>query len=928
MSLPNCELHHIDHVSTETRDATSLYSQLGPVITSLRSSCRLEDLDPNNQDGLSWTCVSRLLQLTVDEMCRLDGSQAQVPAGRSIVCSLLSALSNHLAENISSIVDPPFILPDLNELRVSPDVMDGHALMLALLPFTNSVTELNEHSSIASPRECRAEATPSRTTELSLDVTVTSHYVYRSGRTKTMASDPQKPPFPLDVHILPSRVDPASVHVPLFVVADSTNIKYLMISALYQRFIFSIDEPLVGIEVCNNSPVVQVHLGWFMETGDKVPIVHIAYTTRDAVLGRYDLRELSAAHAFAQLILGLQVQAQNISQIMGRPHIRTLCWRLDHIGYSKSKERHEQIMENVATWRRNLPSPRPRSYSATYHRSVSADSPIGHRRASSATRSCPIHDWVIYSDSIGHISSTEEEDEEDEEDVLELINTLYEQSLQQHIMLEAFVFERDVIFISNLSPREDLPNHEHIKTMYDLYTQFNASVCIEKWKTSGSLSHLCSQALETYCNTLVEQNQNQHTPELLDANLIAILEEKLDIILLPSHYLSRLLNGEQNDPVFYHHLWEYFFVAFCYRDGAMIDGINLHFDVKAQMSKNRHAEMLQNDQPFTVADIKKHTEQLSRDALTRCITDAMSSYDATVQEAHIVVSQTHRRIGGICKLDDNIFSKMILQRAQIEPSEGICDIIASRPAVFESSYSTPRNILCPPNSAFIIPDIPTFNKTTGTPSEESQPFSVPQNRYHGHVPEHYSLKWLSKRAAPPPADTKTSDTVVVSSAESNGPLLLPFIITICQETEEDYWAVTQRLTAHLVSAVDMYAHFGIKDYPVWGVFIGGARCGIMMGWRSSVNDRAYVFQRAIRVYDITIPYEAMQFALFLLRARESQRKLPCTDFVSRHLNPDKSMSSSSPADVVLTMDSTCTDPEGIWSSWMRVKQRVDVACLD
>lgn len=120
MSLPNCELHHIDHVSTETRDATSLYSHLGmifspgiwtsvspnknvgPVITSLRSSCRPEDLDRNGQDGLSWTCVSRLLQLTVDEMCRLDGSQAQVPAGRSIVCSLLSALSNHLAENISS----------------------------------------------------------------------------------------------------------------------------------------------------------------------------------------------------------------------------------------------------------------------------------------------------------------------------------------------------------------------------------------------------------------------------------------------------------------------------------------------------------------------------------------------------------------------------------------------------------------------------------------------------------------------------------------------------------------------------------------------------------------------------------------------------------------------------------------------------------
>ncbi|KAK7692134.1 hypothetical protein QCA50_003753 [Cerrena zonata] len=69
----------------------------------------------------------------------------------------------------------------------------------------------------------------------------------------------------------------------------------------------------------------------------------------------------------------------------------------------------------------------------------------------------------------------------------------------------------------------------------------------------------------------------------------------------------------------------------------------------------------------------------------------------------------------------------------------------------------------------------------------------------------------------------------------------------------------------------MYAHFDtIKYHPIWGVIIGGPRCGTFMAWRSSANNRAYIIQRAIRVYDISVPYEAMQFALFPLQVQESR----------------------------------------------------------
>lgn len=123
MSLPYCELHHIDYVAAQTKlkNAESLTPQLGTtfsqcvwtsvepnanvesIVADLQAfeSCRFVDLVHNEpESGLSWPLVARLLQITVDEMCRLDGSQA--PVQKSIICSLLSTLSSHLAGNIST----------------------------------------------------------------------------------------------------------------------------------------------------------------------------------------------------------------------------------------------------------------------------------------------------------------------------------------------------------------------------------------------------------------------------------------------------------------------------------------------------------------------------------------------------------------------------------------------------------------------------------------------------------------------------------------------------------------------------------------------------------------------------------------------------------------------------------------------------------
>lgn len=49
-------------------------------------------------------------------------------------------------------------------------------------------------------------------------------------------------------------------HIPLFLIADGNNIMNLMTSALYQRYVWSINEPLIGIELMGR--YARVYLGW------------------------------------------------------------------------------------------------------------------------------------------------------------------------------------------------------------------------------------------------------------------------------------------------------------------------------------------------------------------------------------------------------------------------------------------------------------------------------------------------------------------------------------------------------------------------------------------------------------------------------------------------------------------------------------------
>lgn len=185
-------------------------------------------------------------------------------------------------------VDSPFLLPHLNELRISDEIADGHSLMLALLHYNESDDAANEENSNISSNGCdlnvSVKALVSADGALSCIPAKSDEEEITSGAESETYSESQSFAYPQDAHILPNHGHATGVHVPLFVVAESTNIKFLMISTLYQRFVLSIDEPLIGIEICNCNPVVRVYLGWLDKTATTVVCTDLRHTYVSLIL--------------------------------------------------------------------------------------------------------------------------------------------------------------------------------------------------------------------------------------------------------------------------------------------------------------------------------------------------------------------------------------------------------------------------------------------------------------------------------------------------------------------------------------------------------------------------------------------------------------------------------------------------------------------
>lgn len=88
--------------------------------------------------------------------------------------------------------------------------------------------------------------------------------------------------------------------------------------------------------------------------------------------------------------------------------------------------------------------------------------------------------------------------------------------------------------------------------------------------------------------------------------------------------------------------------------------------------------------------------------------------------------------------------------------------------------------------------------------------------------------------------------------------------------------------AYCVASVQFLAYLGVCRHPVFGAAIDGKICYVLMAWTDEQGVRAsicippryltfaqttFLFDREVRTFDITVPIQALQYMMFLLRLK-------------------------------------------------------------
>lgn len=73
---------------------------------------------------------------------------------------------------------------------------------------------------------------------------------------------------PFDAHMLPGRGRRLCAVLPVICISDASNIVSLLTSTLYQRYVWNIDEPVVGLVISHTGTAAQVYLAWLESRSD------------------------------------------------------------------------------------------------------------------------------------------------------------------------------------------------------------------------------------------------------------------------------------------------------------------------------------------------------------------------------------------------------------------------------------------------------------------------------------------------------------------------------------------------------------------------------------------------------------------------------------------------------------------------------------
>ncbi|KAG1746976.1 hypothetical protein EDB19DRAFT_336664 [Suillus lakei] len=264
------------------------------------------------------------------------GERSTVP----LWSQLLHALANTLSPEILILEDAPFVMPQSQSMASQPsNLIDGYATLLAA------------HAIFSMPR---THSDNSRTNSRNEEDEDESMY---SADSDSCDGSVDSLDLPLQAHMLPGRGRCLSAVVPVLLVADSHNIVPLLCSTLYQRHVWGIHQPVVGLCCSSTGTTATAIFGWLdsdQSQEGRMPTAHLASAADvrlDPLMGVFDFTDTCSAISLAQFVLGLRSHFQDIKgaiSIEAVDSLTPLRWRSDLPDFET--QFGGQLDERVASW--------------------------------------------------------------------------------------------------------------------------------------------------------------------------------------------------------------------------------------------------------------------------------------------------------------------------------------------------------------------------------------------------------------------------------------------------------------------------------------------------------------------------------------------------------------------------------------------------
>ncbi|KAI0343412.1 hypothetical protein BDW22DRAFT_1428019 [Trametopsis cervina] len=154
-----------------------------------------------------------------------------------------------------------------------------------------------------------------------------------------LSSPPHPPPvsesissqLPLDAHVLAGAGPQTRLMLPVVCVADPGSIIPLLSSIGYQRRVWNIDIPVVGVEIAEYDSIARLYLAWIDSDSENKDHIHVATSGKgtDTADGIFDMANPDSAMLFAQFLISLRYQFTSLLAAVSSQEPRSLNWRYD-----------------------------------------------------------------------------------------------------------------------------------------------------------------------------------------------------------------------------------------------------------------------------------------------------------------------------------------------------------------------------------------------------------------------------------------------------------------------------------------------------------------------------------------------------------------------------------------------------------------------